>query len=140
MSHKDQGDCRGGNKTGGLVHSSAAYIYMNETIERIQTQWMCLGHYFNRTQTGSDPLHPQHREDAWGIVLTVPCHRHSLKCSRLCPEHPGQSRLCLGRSRLSRHCPEHPRLSNNTPPCQCNATGVYTNPNPSILTHFFSLK
>ena len=45
LSHKDQGDCRGGNKTGGLVHSSAAYIYMNETIEKIQTQWMCLGHY-----------------------------------------------------------------------------------------------
>ena len=68
----------------------------------------------NRTQTGSDPLHPQHREDTWDIVLTVPCHRHSLKCSRMCPEHPGQSRLCLEHSRLSRHCPEHPRLSNNT--------------------------
>ena len=58
----------------------------------------------NRTQTGSDPLHPQHREDTWGIVLTVPCHRHSLKCSRLCPEHPGQSRLCLKHSRCWDRC------------------------------------
>ena len=44
-AHLNKGDCKGGNKTGGLVHSSAAYIYMNETIEKIQTQWMCLGHY-----------------------------------------------------------------------------------------------
>ena len=60
----------------------------------------------NRTQTGSDPLHPQHSEDTWGIVLTVLCHRHSLKCSILCPEHPGQSRQCLEHSRLFRqHSP-----------------------------------
>ena len=36
--------CRG-NKTGELVCSSAAYIYMNGTIGKVQTQWMCLGHY-----------------------------------------------------------------------------------------------
>ena len=63
LSHKDQRDCRGGNKTREITCSSAADIYMDETIEKIQTQWMCLGHYVeqNTNREWSTPSTTQGR-------------------------------------------------------------------------------